>query len=1022
MLVDSGAEISAISSNYEDKIIRTTNTIPTLPLTGISVYNAIGNKAIKVKSQILLPITIKKKTIQVPFIVIPDLNEGGIIGNDFLETHRATVDYEKRNLTIRTENSVVSTPFLKKEGKPIHLKTIYTKVAKEPIVPKIITHKPQKEQALLDTILEKFNDVFRREPGKIRGYECNLRLKDDKPVCVKPYPIPISKIEAVEREINRMIELDIIERSRSPYSIPIVPVFKKNGEVRLCLDARKINEIIIPDCERPLTIDTILAKFRKVKYMSTLDLRSGYWQVPLAKESRAPCSFLINGKNYSYKRLPFGLNVSGAEFQKSMDMVLGTLTYDFVTIYVDDILITSESIDQHYRHIQEVLERFKKHNITLNLEKCQFFRKEASFLGHIITTDGIKMDPEKTKTIQEFKAPTNRKQLQSYLGFLNFYRRYIKKFAHITEPLLDLVRKDNPWKWENRHQTAFDRSKNAFIEEIITAFPDFSQPLYVNTDASNTAIGGELFQMINGERATLAFASRTLKPAETRYTTTELEALALIYCCTKFRQYLIGHKIILQTDHHALTFIKQCKLTSGRLTRWVLALQEFEFTIQYIPGKLNTAADTLTRYPRTGEERTEARISLNKINQIKFSEELIKNIKNIAKIQEMDENLKKLKDKETDHITTKNNIIFIRRSKSEGWKLAIPSQISDQLTKETHTTMGHPGRLKTYHALKDMCSFRNMAKTVATIVKHCDSCQRSKPINFQANGPATSHKPTKPFETASIDLMGPLPTGRGGTHYILAILDTFSKFIKLYALKKASAKAILNRIEHDYIINTGRPEAILTDNGTQFTGKLWEKRLGELNIKIKHSTKYHPQSNPVERYNREIGRILRTYCHDQHTKWPNYLDQIEDWMNKVRSEVTDMTPWELIKGESPKRPLENLISFPEQTNKEIKHKELVQLAAARIKKKALKQESKQTKKKPVKYTVGQQILTRNFDISNAHNKEIKKLFHIYKGPFTITKIISENTVVIKQNETNQEDIINVSNIRPYYSMDDQHQE
>lgn len=161
-----------------------------------------------------------------------------------------------------------------------------------------------------------------------------------------------------------------------------------------------------------------------------------------------------------------------------------------------------------------------------------------------------------------------------------------------------LIRKNQSWKWEQHHKEAFQKSKSAFIDELRTTYPDFSYPLYVNTDASNSAIGGELFQIIDDERHTIGFASRILKSAETRYTTTKLEALAIIYCCTKFRQYLIGHKTIIQTDHHALTFIKQCKLTSGRLTRWALALQEFDFSIEHIPGKENIAADMITRLNR----------------------------------------------------------------------------------------------------------------------------------------------------------------------------------------------------------------------------------------------------------------------------------------------------------------------------------------------------------------------------------------------------------------------------------------
>lgn len=1018
MLVDSGAEISAISTDFEKTITEHGPLIPTLPLTGLNIYNAIGNTTTKASKQMFLPLTFDKYLTHAPFIVVPQLNEGGIIGNDFLEKNKAVLDFEKQTMIIKdVSTNIIAIPFSDKEkSQSVKLKPIHTKLMTEPIRQRTLNLRSSQEQQFIEKIVDQYPEVFQETPGRIRGYECKLRLKNETPVCLKPYPIPIAKIDAVEKELQRMIELDIIEKSRSQYSIPIVPVFKKNGEVRLCLDARKINEIIVPDRERPLTIDTILAKFKNVKCMSTLDLRSGYWQVPLAQESRAPCSFLINGRNYSYKRLPFGLNVSGAEFQKSMDIVLGPLIHNFVTIYVDDILITSESTEQHYEHIKTVLDRLRKYNVTVNLEKCQFFRQEVSFLGHMITTQGIRMETEKVQSIQKFKTPSNKKELQRFLGFLNFYRRYINKFANVIEPMVALLRKDQPWAWNQHHQEAFDRSKQLFVEELEMTFPDFTQPLYINSDASNKAIGGELFQIIDGERRTIGFASRTLKPAETRYTTTEIEALAILYCCSKFRQYLIGHKIILQTDHHALTFIKQCKLTSGRLTRWVLALQEFDFTIEHIPGKMNVAADMLTRYPRTDENRTESKIRINKIRPVSFSKELTQIIKNIAEEQEKDQHIFKLKGKETDNTTTKNNVIFVRREKNDMWQLAIPNHVAERLIVETHTQNGHPGRYKTYHALKEFCTFRNMHRRVALAIKSCDLCQRSKPLNYTVKGKTMSHKPTKKLEKVSIDLMGPLPTGRGGTHYILAMLDTFTKYIKLYALKRATTRTILNRIIKEYIPMTGKPDAILSDNGTQFTSKTWTNELGKMGIRTDFTTKYHPQSNPVERYNREIGRLLRTYCHDQHTKWPNYLNKIEYWLNRLRSEVTETTPVQAFSGTRPKHQLEKIICFPPQPKEETNDR-LLCMIADKIKSKAQKRENKYNKnRQAIKFKTGDKVLTKNHHLSNTQTHEIKKLFSVFEGPYEIKKIISEKTLVIFNHKTHKEELVNVAEVRPYFEI------
>lgn len=241
--------------------------------------------------------------------------------------------------------------------------------------------------------------------------------------------------------------------------------------------------------------------------------------------------------------------------------------------------------------------------------------------------------------------------------------------------------------------------------------------------------------------------------------------------------------------------------------------------------------------------------------------------------------------------------------------------------------------------------------------------------------------------------MGPLPTGRGGVHFIFAILDTFSRYIKLYALKKATSKAIINRLEKDYIPKIGCLEAIQSDNGTQFTAKLWKKTLKKWNVKTIYSTKYHPQSNTVERYNREIGRLLRTYCHNQHRKWPIYLDQIEKWMNRVRSEVIEMTPDQLMTGERSRHEIESLITFPESHTKK-KHQELVNWAAERVLNKVEKKEAKTKQKKYITFKQGQMVLIKNHHLSNAENNEIKKLFNIFEGPYTIIKVISENTLTV----------------------------
>lgn len=314
--------------------------------------------------------------------------------------------------------------------------------------------------------------------------------------------------------------------------------------------------------------------------------------------------------------------------------------------------------------------------------------------------------------------------------------------------------------------------------------------------------------------------------------------------------------------------------------------------------------------------------------------------------------------------------------------------------------------------------FKGMHRIVSEVVRTCDICQWTKPINFRADGPTTSHQPDNVLETVSLDLMGPLPTGHGGVKYILVLVDTFSKYTKIYALKKATTMAILNRIEKDYIPNMGMPGRILSDNGTQFTAAKWRKVLQEKGIKIGYTTKYHPQANPVERYNREIGRILRTYCAAQHSKWSRYLDQVEYWINQLRSEVTEMTPWQIIEGIPPTRPIEGQIKFPRQPPPP-DVEELVTTVRRKIREKAKKtKESRDRRKKHVTYRVGQQVLIRNHKQSNGPDGEIRKLFHLYIGPYIITKLIGESTIAVECIKTREADIVNMANVRPYFSKPD----
>jgi len=485
-----------------------------------------------------------------------------------------------------------------------------------------------------------------------------------------------------------------------------VGIEKKNGDIRVCIDARKINQRIIPDRERPMNIEDILIKFKGSKYLSSIDLTAGYWQCPLDKEFREVTAFLFQGRNYQFQVLPFGLVNSVAEFQKILDRVLRPEILQYVTIYVDDIHVMSNTFEEHMYHQETIFKKFSEHNITINKQKSHFLRSKIIFLGHVISTQGITMIPEKIETIQNFQPPQNKRQVQAFFGCINFYRKYMRDLSQSTAVLSNLTKKGNIWSWGQQQQRTFEDIKTAFLADIIIEYPDFTSEFYLSTDASRTHIGAELFQLSKeGQHRTLGFISGTLNLAEQNYYTTELELLAIVYGCQKFRNYILGCLVTILTDHKALTFLNSCRLLNARLMRWSLILQEYNLKIIHIPGKENIGADTLTRYPQSQEDndlKNHTELYLNKLMMTGYSSELKEQLRQVKLLQTKDEKIDKLmekvRSKPNKYFKVYKNTLF-SVDKTGKSRLMVPEIMAKQII-ETHEYFGHVGSYTTYKLLR----------------------------------------------------------------------------------------------------------------------------------------------------------------------------------------------------------------------------------------------------------------------------------------------------------------------------------
>ena len=471
-----------------------------------------------------------------------------------------------------------------------------------PYLPPTYEHFDENQQDQLNTLLLEFSDIFANSPeelGRTNVVYHKIDTGNALPIKQRPYRIPFSQKAVIDRHIENMLKLDVIEPSYSPWASPIVIVKKKSGEDRFCIDYRKLNSLSKRDAFPIPRIDDTLDMLAGSKYFTHLDFKSGYWQIEVAPEDREKTAFVCSSGLYQWKTMPFGLTSAPGTFQRCMSIILSGLQWKTCLVYLDDVLIFSSNFNEHLDHIREIFQRLRIANLKLNPKKCSFCKPEVTYLGHVVSRNGIKPDPSKISAIEHFPKPVNIKTLRSFLGLSSYYRRFIPEFANIASPLFKLLQKNHRFSWDVHCENAFHLLKKHLINPPVMSYPDFEQPFEVQCDASDSGIASILSQ--NGR--VISYASRTLQKHEKNYSTIEKECLAVIWSIKYFKYYLGGHKFTIYSDHQPLKWLLSMKNpVNNRLARWCMFLQEYDFTMSHIPGKLNSNADTLSRNPPIKED------------------------------------------------------------------------------------------------------------------------------------------------------------------------------------------------------------------------------------------------------------------------------------------------------------------------------------------------------------------------------------------------------------------------------------
>src|SRR5215216_4706688 len=457
----------------------------------------------------------------------------------------------------------------------------------------------EEEKEMFEDFMKPYQDLFIWEDnqfGKTSTIKHNIETGDAIPIKQRFYRTSYQNQQFIKQEIQRLFNAGLIQPSKSQWTSPVVVVEKKNGKKRLCVDYRKLNSVTKRDNYPLPRIDDMLDTLNGSQWFSSLDLSSGFWQVEMEEKDRETTTFTTRFGTFEFNVMPFGLCNAPATFQRLMDTVLRDVLWQYAVVYVDDINIGSKTFKEHLLHLEQVFLRLRQAGLKLSPEKCFFFETKLPVLGYVIGREGIQTDPEKVAAIQNFPVPKDLTQLRGFIALASYYRKFIKNFSSIVEPLNRLLKKNIYYVWGKDQQIAFENLKQCLTTPPILAYPEFTKPFILYTDTSTYTLGVILSQKDDDKKEhVIAYASRTLNKHERNYSITELECLAVIWAIKYFHHYLHGQKFTVITDYAALIYLKNMTNPVGKLGRWLMTLNGYNMEIINRPGKLHQNADTLSR-------------------------------------------------------------------------------------------------------------------------------------------------------------------------------------------------------------------------------------------------------------------------------------------------------------------------------------------------------------------------------------------------------------------------------------------
>lgn len=866
-------------------------------------------------------------------------------------------------------------------------------------------------QKILPEAYQDFASVFEKKAAErfpsSRPWDHAIELKPDfVPKDFKPYRLAPQEQRAADEFIDENLKKGYIRESKSPMASPLFFVGKKDGSLRPCQDYRYLNEGTIKNAYPLPLVAELVDKLQGAKIFSKLDLRSGYNNVRIKDGDQWKAAFKTHRGLFEPMVMFFGLCNSPGTFQAMMNALFKDMIDEgWIVIYMDDILIFSKDQKTHEERTRRVLQRLQENDLFLKLEKCTFDAPEVEYLGMIIRENQLAMDPVKLKGIKDWKEPTDVKGVRSFLGFGNFYRRFIDHFSDVAKPLNDLTRKNTKWEWTSACQQAFDTLKDKFTTAPVLLMPDPLKPFFIESDASDFASGAILRQRDeNGDLHPCAYLSKGFNEAERNYEIYDKELLGIIRALQEWRHYLLGapHPVQVLSDHKNLTYYRDAHRLNRQQARWLLFLSEFNIQLHHIPGKDMIQSDTLSRRHDLGTDKKN-----DNNDRVLLPEHLFVRIID----NELQTRFKEfaIKDQifQAIHIALKTGTLPPIKSALSDWKeqdgmilfknrcyVPADEQLRRDLIQRYHDTpvMGHPGRFKTLELLRRDYWWPGMHTMVSRYVEGCAACQQNK-INTHPTTPPLNPIPadgiTRPFQQVSVDYITDLPSSDGFDSIMVMVDHGLTKGVILTPCNKTiDAIGTATLMYQTVYRRFGLPEKIISDRGPQFTSHV-TKELGRLlKITLSLSTAYHPQSDgQTERANQELEVYLRIFCTGRPDTWARHLIDAEVAHNQRAHAARNASPFYLMMGYNPSL---IPIAYP-KTNVPLVQERLFDLQKARDEALAAHELARQVMKDRImgKFTPfkkGQKVWLegKNLKLSYATRKLAPKR----EGPFEITEVIN----------------------------------